>query len=98
MWLIRNSVFCIQQIWKLEAGSVEYSEAQPYVCSHVEADTRMAYHLSVLSKAVPRQNTVVHSTNTDVMVILLSDVMVILLYDANKLEANVRMNGCWTFE
>ena len=63
------------------AGSVEYSEAQQYVCSHVEANTRMVYHLSVLLKAVPRQNTVVRSTDTDVMVIL--------LYHANKHEADV---------
>ena len=65
------------------AGSVEYSEAQ-YVCSPVEADTRMVYHLSVLSKAVPRESAVVCSTDTDVMVIL--------LYHANKLEANVWMD------
>ena len=28
------------------AGSVEHSEAHEYVCAHVEADTRMVYHLS----------------------------------------------------
>ena len=32
------------------AGSVEHSEAHEYVCTHVEADTRMVYHLSVLPK------------------------------------------------
>lgn len=66
------------------AGSVEHSEAHEYVCAHVEADIRMVYHLSVLSKAVPGQNTVVRSTDTDVMVIL--------LYHAIKLEANVWMD------
>ena len=43
--------------------------------------------MSVLSKVVPGQNTAVHSTDTDVMVIL--------LYHAIKLEANVWMDlGC----
>jgi len=63
------------------AGSKEHGDAPQYVCLNVEADIRKVYHLSVLLKVVPRLNTVVHSTDTDVMVIL--------LYHAQKLEADI---------
>ena len=66
------------------SGDVEHKEAPEYECSHVEADTSLVYHLSVLSKAIPGQNVVVRATDTDIIVIL--------LYHARQLKANVWMD------
>ena len=69
---------------KAVSGTVEHREALEYECSHVEADTRLVYHLNTLSKVIPGQNVVVHATDTDIMVIL--------LYHARQLKANVWMD------
>ena len=66
------------------SGSVEHSEVPEFVCSHVEADTRLAYHLSVLSTAVPGQNVVIRATD--------ADIMIILLYHTRQLNAQVWMD------
>ena len=66
------------------SGKVEHNEALEYACSHVEADTSVVYHLSVLSKAVPGQHVIVRATDTDIMVIL--------LYHALQLQANLWMD------
>jgi len=74
---------CLQYTASL-SGNVEHNEAPEYECSHVEADTSLVYHLSVLSKAIPGQNVVVRATDTDIMVIL--------LYHSRQLKANVWMD------
>ena len=67
-----------------ETGTVECSEVPELVCSHVEADTRLAYHLSVLANAVPGQNVVIRATD--------ADIIVNLLYDARCVNTNVWMD------
>ena len=68
---------------------MQHTEMPNYICSHVEADTSLVYHLSTVSELSPGQNIVVRATDTDVMVIL--------LYPAKKLNVNVWMDF-WTFE
>jgi hypothetical protein len=67
-----------------DTGTVEFSEVPELVCSHVEADTRVAYHLSILANAVPGQNIVIRATD--------ADIIVILLYHASRVNANVWMD------
>ncbi|KAG1693768.1 Peripheral-type benzodiazepine receptor-associated protein 1 [Nymphon striatum] len=74
---------CIQYT-ATQTGNVEHNEVPDYICSHVEADTTLVYHLSIASEASPGQNVVVRATDTDIMVIL--------LYHARQLNANVWMD------
>ena len=81
--IVAHEEQCLQYTTSL-SGTVEHNEAPQYICSHVEADTRLAYHLSVLSKAVPGQNVVVRATD--------ADIMIILLYHSRQIEDNVWMD------
>ena len=67
-----------------ETGIVECSEVPELVYSHVEADTRLAYHLSVLANSMPGRNVVIRATD--------ADIVVILLYHARRVNANVWMD------
>ena len=49
---------CLQYTATL-TGNVEHDEVPDYICSHVEADTSLVYHLSIVSEASPGQNVVV---------------------------------------
>ena len=69
--------------YKTTGNITESSEAPAYACTHVEADTSLAYHLSVLSGATPGANVIVRATDTDIMTIL--------LYHAKELKANIWM-------
>ena len=62
---------CLQYKVDSAGGKVEHNVVPKFVCSHVMADTRLAFHLSELSKAVPGKNIVIRATDTDVMIILL---------------------------
>ena len=62
---------------------MECSEVPEFVCSHVEADTRLACHLSVLANTVPGLNVVIRATD--------ADIIVILLYHARCVNTNVCM-------
>jgi hypothetical protein len=50
----------------------------------VDADTRLVYHLSVLSKAIPGHTVIIRATDIDIMVFL--------LYHARQLKVNVSMD------
>jgi len=63
------------------AGGIEHTEAHQYVCLQVEADTRMVYHLSVLSKA---RTLFIRSIETDAIITL--------VYHTQKIQANIWMN------
>lgn len=72
------------QYTKTETGTMECREVPELVCSHVEADTRLAYHLSVLANEMPGQNIVIRATDTDIIVIL--------LYHAKRVNVNLWMD------
>ena len=61
-----------------------------HFCSHIEADTRIIYHLSILADLSPQQNVIVRATDTDIMVLL--------LHYAPKLDSNIWMDLGHTFD
>ena len=74
---------CIQYLVS-QTGNIEYTEVPIYISSHVEADTRLLFHLNVLSNKSPGQNVAVRATDTDILVLL--------LYYAQKLNINLWMD------
>jgi hypothetical protein len=75
---------CSLRYNSMPSGKVQHTNAAEYVCSHVEADTRLVFHLSVLSQITPGQNAVIRANDTDIMVIF--------LYYANMVQANIWMD------
>ena len=81
-------VTCECECWKLDSvGSERVDELQ---CNHEEADTRMVLHARHAG-----DTCVVHSDNTDVLVLLLSHVR--SLATASLRRAKVRRAGLFSF-
>ena len=58
----------VAQSYRSEGGNVYSSEVPMYCCGHIEADTRIVYHLCQIKSG---SNVVVRASDTDILILLL---------------------------
>ena len=58
----------VAQSYRSEGGKVYSSEVPMYCCGHIEADTRIVYHLCQIKSG---SNVVVRASDTDILILLL---------------------------